>query len=371
MRKIFFWLVLFLPGLSLVAPAADFDGDGTNDLAVFRPASGMWAVRGVTRLYYGRSGDQPLVGDYDADDIVDVGVFRESSGMWAFRNLTRVYYGKSGDRPLFGDAGSPWRNAYGYLEARAYSVTINDLDAIESDLEISLVGFDDLMSDLKVEMGLYGGLGQGYGYAGTTTGHPFHLKSGNVTALTVAADRNVGIGTSHPEQLLEVYGSNPRILVSGYNSNPELNFKTTGSYSNDWAIYKHYSTGDLRFYNDGDKVTLEYGTGRVGIGTTNPAGKLDVNGKIFQRGSQIHADYVFEPGYRLESIEEHARRMWGERHLAAIPKLERDGAGREVVEFGAHQRGIVEELEKAHIYIEQLHERLKVLEEKLARRENG
>ena len=36
---------------------------------------------------------------------------------------------------------------------------------------------------------------------------------------------------------------------------------------------------------------------------------------IYQRGSELHADYVFEDGYELESIEEHARHMWQAKHL--------------------------------------------------------
>ena len=66
------------------------------------------------------------------------------------------------------------------------------------------------------------------------------------------------------------------------------------------------------------------GVVRVGIGTTNPQGNsgvssLDVNGSIFQRGSQLHADYVFAPGYDLESIAEHAAEMWRDHHLPAVP----------------------------------------------------
>jgi len=110
--------------------------------------------------------------------------------------------------------------------------------------------------------------------------------------------------------------------------------------------------------------------GRVGIGTVpNPNAKLDVNGAIYQRGGVLHADYVFTPGYRLESIEEHAAAMWAHRRLPALPPGQRDAAGQQVVELGAQSRGTLEELEKAHLYIAQLHERLAALEARLRRLE--
>ena len=77
----------------------------------------------------------------------------------------------------------------------------------------------------------------------------------------------------------------------------------------------------------------------------------------------------FEPNYSLESIKEHSEFMWKNKHLKAIPKGKVDENAREIVDVGAHRKGIVEELEKAHIYIEQLHQRVKGLEEKLARLE--
>jgi hypothetical protein len=103
----------------------------------------------------------------------------------------------------------------------------------------------------------------------------------------------------------------------------------------------------------------------VGIGTTNPIGRLDVNGSIYQRGVVLHADYVFEPGYKLESIDEHSEFMWQEKHLPAMPKIQKDENGQEIVEIGARSRGVVEELEKAHIYIEQLNKENKELRAKL------
>ncbi|MFV2057862.1 MAG: hypothetical protein ACC707_15455 [Thiohalomonadales bacterium] len=112
-------------------------------------------------------------------------------------------------------------------------------------------------------------------------------------------------------------------------------------------------------------------TGNVGIGTEFPVGKLDVNGTIYQRGGALHADYVFEPEYQLESIEEHSDYMWRERHLKAIPAASVDDNGLEVIEVGKHRKGIVEELEKAHIYIEQLNRIIKKLEERITNLENS
>ena len=139
-------------------------------------------------------------------------------------------------------------------------------------------------------------------------------------------------------------------------------------------------TGSNKLYiaNTSSK-TLIYGDfkeNKVGINTTNPQGTLDVNGEIYQRGSQLHADYVFENNYNLESIEEHAEYMWSNKHLKAVPKASKDKDGYEVVNVGSHRRGIVEELEKAHIYIDQLNDinkkqddYIKTLEERLSKLE--
>jgi hypothetical protein len=88
----------------------------------------------------------------------------------------------------------------------------------------------------------------------------------------------VGIGTNNPSRILHIKGGNPRILIEASTISPEVNFKNTGdSESEIWALYKHGTTDDFRFYQNGDKVTIENSTGNVGIGTTDPTGKLDIN----------------------------------------------------------------------------------------------
>ncbi len=114
--------------------------------------------------------------------------------------------------------------------------------------------------------------------------------------------------------------------------------------------HSHIHWGDLgdwyiRSASFSGNVFLQDSGGNVGIGTTNPQGTLDVNGSIFQRGGQLHADYVFEEDYALESIEEHSDYMWREKHLAAVSSVQKDEQGQEIVEYGARVRGILEELE--------------------------
>ena len=81
----------------------DYDGDGVSDIGIFRPASGLWAVRGVTRVYFGAGNDIPVPGDYAGEGITRIGIFRPASGLWAVRGLTRVYFGSSSDSPFPGD----------------------------------------------------------------------------------------------------------------------------------------------------------------------------------------------------------------------------------------------------------------------------
>ena len=78
----------------------DYNGDGTADIAVFRRSSGLWAIRNLTRAYFGSSLDTPVPGDYDGDWTTDIGIFRPSTGLWAIRNVSRAYFGSSEDTPV-------------------------------------------------------------------------------------------------------------------------------------------------------------------------------------------------------------------------------------------------------------------------------
>jgi hypothetical protein len=189
---------------------------------------------------------------------------------------------------------------------------------------------------------------------------------GNLILNPADGAANVGIGTLTPIDKLEVEGGFSIDGAGGLgvfrirqNDSLRWTFLTAPWIGNDFLLRNEVTGVDV--------LVFDQTTNNVGIRTNDPMGTLDVNGTIYQRGSQLHADYVFEKDYLLESIDEHSDFMWQNKHLQGIPKARVDGDGREIVEVGAHRKGIVEELEKAHIYIDQLYNRIKALEEKLAR----
>ena len=81
----------------------DYNGDGKSDIAVYRPSTGMWAIRNLSTVYYGSATDIPVPGDYNKDGKTDIAVYQPSTGKWAIRNLSTVYYGSSTDIPVPGD----------------------------------------------------------------------------------------------------------------------------------------------------------------------------------------------------------------------------------------------------------------------------
>lgn len=103
MKKVLSVLVLVLLVIGGWSPGADFNGDGTGDIAIFRDSSGLWAVRGVSRFYFGTTGDLPKPGDWEGNGTDLPAIYRGSSGLWAIQGFSRVYFGASGDKPKSGD----------------------------------------------------------------------------------------------------------------------------------------------------------------------------------------------------------------------------------------------------------------------------
>ncbi len=94
---------IYQPSLSPVYADGDYNGDGTSDVAIFRPSSGLWAIRGISRIYFGGSTDRVAPGDYNGDGTADPAIFRTASGLWAVHGITRLYFGSPNDQPAPSD----------------------------------------------------------------------------------------------------------------------------------------------------------------------------------------------------------------------------------------------------------------------------
>ena len=70
--------------------AGDFDGDGTGDVAIFRGATGLWAIRDVSRFYFGGPGDYPVTLNFRNHPDSAPAIFRPRTGLWAVRGVTRI-----------------------------------------------------------------------------------------------------------------------------------------------------------------------------------------------------------------------------------------------------------------------------------------
>jgi hypothetical protein len=153
----------------------------------------------------------------------------------------------------------------------------------------------------------------------------------------------------------------------------DAHLKVHGSATSSWGKYielTHDGT-DGKISTDAGNIVLAPAV-NVGIGTTTPAYKLDVNGDINVSGSYNvkkggvnynHPDYVFEPDYKLMSLEDLKQYV---REHKSLPRVVSAGEVKKNEGFKMDELLIqmLEKIEEQTLYIFQLEERITELEKK-------
>jgi len=167
-------------------------------------------------------------------------------------------------------------NPVNMLEVRRSSACWVDIEA-DGGEGVAGIGFSNDSQGWEID--LRGDMGDILGF--------MHLGGFQPEAmLAIEPGGDIGIGTDAPERKLHIRGNNPRVLIESTSLGAEVNFKHTGDASSDvWAIYKEDSNEDLRFFQGGDKVWIQGGTGNVGIGGSPGTNKLYINGSGCYTGS--------------------------------------------------------------------------------------
>ncbi len=171
-------------------------------------------------------------------------------------------------------------------------------------------------------------------------------------SMKILGNGYVGIGTMTPDMKLTVQGSmNVGGSANGMVKTRHVNGKnhTNSDYGN---LYLNYHTTHPVIVGTSTKLAPLLVYGKVGIGTTSPSEKLEVNGTIRSKEVKVEIDgwpdYVFEEDYDLRSLEETEAYIKANKHLPEIPsakEIEENG-----VRLGEMNRLLLKKIEELTLH---------------------
>ncbi|UXX79449.1 hypothetical protein N7E81_19045 [Reichenbachiella carrageenanivorans] len=230
-------------------------------------------------------------------------------------------------------------------------------------LHINTGGSSQVRAELNSQFAKLGVNGAG-GYLGVTD------ENGNLTVNirgygdVFFNSGNVGVGTTSPYSKLHIV------------SNNYLDFITLDRTSNDFIENVFYLTpsfdgnhnDQLRILAGNEMIACFEDTGNVGVGTTDPAYKLQVEGTV--RATTFSAsnppnwpDYVFEDTYELNELQAVEKYIEENHHLPDVPSAaEVRKNGLDIVDM---QAKLLQKIEELTLYVIELKKENKIQQKEI------
>jgi hypothetical protein len=211
-----------------------------------------------------------------------------------------------------------------------------------------------------------------------------------VERFSIITNGNIGIGTSAPNEKLEIGGNlrisngeNCSIFPTGHSLTfggrqdyAYVSYLFRPSWGTPGSTYSNFQlqsannsgvfTTAVMFTTDGGSSYIN--SGNVGIGTTTPDQKLTVKGKIHAEEVIVDlnvpvADYVFKPTYKLMPLPEVEQFVKTNSHLPEIPsanEITKNG-----LSMGEMQNKLLQKVEELTLYAIQQNQKIETLEKRI------
>ena len=186
---------------------------------------------------------------------------------------------------------------------------------------------------------------------------PFRIRPGSPSqALVIDTDGDVGIGTLTSTAALHIKRAGAAVREMILLENQGGSYITLKNTTTDESwFFTHENNAPNRFLVSHSDGGVQMALDRDGNMVLS--GDLTTTGAVCGSG----CDRVFDADYPLPTIKQQAQMMFAERHLPNVGPTDEEGP------FNVTQKvaGMLNELEKAHIYIAQLEDRLAAVESRL------
>ena len=205
---------------------------------------------------------------------------------------------------------------------------------------------------------------------GSLTNSSLTLGTNNSERLRISGDGKIGIGTTPSEGLLHIYRNETTGGIGSVTTaNAGLKIQDSGSslyidgntlYTNGNMILGTLSNTTFSIGTNNQERFRVSSNGSVGIGTTTPSERLEVNGTIRSKEVKVEAtgwpDYVFKEDYPLQDLSKLKEYITINKHLPNIPtETEVKDVG---INLGEMNAKLLQKIEELTLYIIQQQEQL-------------